>query len=305
MRLSPSDLHAVAIASNGIVSRQSLIQHGEAANSYRRRLERGELVEIHSGISRLASHQIDTRMRIAAAIAALGGEGFASHRSAAWLHGVKLEIETVDITVPNRPRHMRLDDVRIHRPRDHMDIRPIRKNGIATTNPLRILVDIGAPPHGDVETTMHAMDHFLVNGQVRPTAISTLIDRHSIKGRSGIVALRQAFNNLANFDRPPDSVLEVRMLELLRDAALPSPKCQHYVGADRLDFAYPEWRVNIECDGWAFHSTQSDRSRDISRDARLMARGWTVIRFSWYQIIKQPLVVASTIGGALAHRTAA
>lgn len=41
----------------------------------------------------------------------------------------------------------------------------------------------------------------------------------------------------------------------------------------------------VQVDGWAYHSTSADRTRDIAHDAELHLRGYTVLRFSYAQII--------------------
>lgn len=41
----------------------------------------------------------------------------------------------------------------------------------------------------------------------------------------------------------------------------------------------------VQVDGWAHHSTSADRTRDIAHDAELRLRGYTVLRFSYAQIV--------------------
>jgi very-short-patch-repair endonuclease len=48
----------------------------------------------------------------------------------------------------------------------------------------------------------------------------------------------------------------------------------------RLDVAYDEERVNVELDGWRFHSSREQRERDMRRDAALASIGWLTLRYS-------------------------
>ncbi|MFB4349006.1 endonuclease domain-containing protein [Microbacterium sp. CR_7] len=41
----------------------------------------------------------------------------------------------------------------------------------------------------------------------------------------------------------------------------------------------------VQIDGWSYHSSASDRTRDIAHDAALRMRGYTVLRFSYDQVI--------------------
>jgi len=66
---------------------------------------------------------------------------------------------------------------------------------------------------------------------------------------------------------------------------------QVQVGPDRVDFVVGE-RLVVEVDGREFH----DRDRDYQRDARLSARGYRVLRFSYRQVMFEwPAVEASLL----------
>lgn len=48
----------------------------------------------------------------------------------------------------------------------------------------------------------------------------------------------------------------------------------------RLDLALPEYRIAIECDGKAHHSSPKQKAHDRKRDKYLRSKGWTTLRFS-------------------------
>lgn len=57
----------------------------------------------------------------------------------------------------------------------------------------------------------------------------------------------------------------------------------------------------VQIDGFAHHSSPADRRRDLEADARLMARGYAVLRFDYYQVLFQWELVLETILIAMAQ----
>lgn len=102
---------------------------------------------------------------------------------------------------------------------------------------------------------------------------------------------------------PAESDLETLLFSLLRDAGLELPVRQHRVEVNghvhRLDLAYPDRLLAIECDGFTRHGTREAFELDRMRQNRLVNAGWTVLRFTWHQIVRQPEVVIATIRSAL------
>jgi very-short-patch-repair endonuclease len=67
----------------------------------------------------------------------------------------------------------------------------------------------------------------------------------------------------------------------------------------RIDAAYPERRIAIEVDGFEAHSSPDAFQRDRTRQNRLVALGWTVLRFTWADVVQRPTMVAQTIREAI------
>jgi very-short-patch-repair endonuclease len=57
----------------------------------------------------------------------------------------------------------------------------------------------------------------------------------------------------------------------------------------------------VQIDGFAFHSDAAQRRRDIRDDARLVLRGYTVLRFDFAQVMSDWPYVEATILGAVAQ----
>jgi very-short-patch-repair endonuclease len=56
----------------------------------------------------------------------------------------------------------------------------------------------------------------------------------------------------------------------------------------RIDVAFPQARLAIEVDGWAFHSSRQRFQHDRTRQNRIVAAGWRVLRFTWEDLTQRP-----------------
>ena len=67
------------------------------------------------------------------------------------------------------------------------------------------------------------------------------------------------------------------------------------------DFVFEAERLVIELDGWAFHVTPDQFQHDRHRQNRLVAAGWTVLRFTWRDLTERPAEVIAAITQLLTH----
>lgn len=79
-------------------------------------------------------------------------------------------------------------------------------------------------------------------------------------------------------------------------------KPQYVVGGFRLDIAFPDYKLAIECDGQEYHSSNEARFRDTERDQVLRREGWTTIRFSGSQIHQSPIECTQIVLNELMSR---
>jgi very-short-patch-repair endonuclease len=91
------------------------------------------------------------------------------------------------------------------------------------------------------------------------------------------------------------SELEARFLDLCRSAGLPPPRANHVVEGMEVDFCWPELRLIVETDGWAYHGTRAAFSRDRRRSVTLTVAGWTVLRFTYEDVVHDPDHVVQTL----------
>jgi len=90
----------------------------------------------------------------------------------------------------------------------------------------------------------------------------------------------------------PQTPIEERLYEALREIAdLPPPTSQHeiWIGNDLLtvpDFAYPDAKIAIFCDGYAFHGDPNTLELDAKKRNHLQQLGWVVLAF-WGRTIRR------------------
>ncbi len=72
-------------------------------------------------------------------------------------------------------------------------------------------------------------------------------------------------------------------------------KIQYRVLNYWIDFAFPDIKLAVECDGERWHSTKEQISKDKKRDKRLLDQGWIVFRFKGKEIINESNKVVNKI----------
>jgi very-short-patch-repair endonuclease len=156
------------------------------------------------------------------------------------------------------------------------------------TSPLRTLLDLAATlDPADLERT------------VNEAQVLRLVGAHdlAVAGRHGAPKLRAAARIEPRITR---SRLERAMLALVRRAGLPVPETSVLIHDQLVDFYWPDHRLVVETDGYDVHATRARFEADRARDARLVAAGYVVLRFTWRQLEEEPEVVAARLAAALA-----
>ncbi len=294
MRLS--DLDRLATANHGVISQAT---SGLSRSSWYRAIAAGQLEQVYPGVARLHGSARTIEQRISAAVLATGPRSLASHRSAAYLWGIPRPADDpLDVITPiTRRRSTWFDGLVVHRPRDLGRLRPQRRSGIACTNVLRTVLDLGAVDPGAVSD---AVGHVITNRLATLHALETVVIEHSEHGRTGIVALRAAVDDWAIDGKPTDSVLEQMMRRLLKRYALPPVDFHPKIRGHEVDFRVVGTPIILECDGWSFHGAKrSNFERDRRRDADLLAAGWIVLRFTYRAVTTRPKETADRIAATI------
>lgn len=74
---------------------------------------------------------------------------------------------------------------------------------------------------------------------------------------------------------------------------------QVMIAGHHVDFLIGD-RLAVQVDGYAFHSSATQRSRDVALDAELTLRGYTVLRFTYAQVVHDWPAVERVLARAVA-----
>ena len=306
--MTPADLDRIARRQHGVVERD---QTGMSASAWHRATHDGRLIPLHRRVARLPGTAVTPEQQMIAATLAAGPGSVVSHGSAAYLHGmIGTAPKSVHLIAPTartnrvveRTATVRgLDDVVVHRPSDRRRLTPSRIDGIACTNVLRTLLDLGAVSPSLVDG---AVGHALTENLASLGAITSCLAEHARPGRAGVTALRRAVENWTIDAKPADSVLEPTMHRLVARYGLPPVEFHPHIGGREVDFRVVGTPIILECDGWMHHGR--DRAafdRDRFDDTEFALRGWIVLRFTYRRIVRRPASVAAQIRAAVERWT--
>jgi hypothetical protein len=243
---------------------------------------------------------LTVRGRYRAAVLACTGRRHAaalSHRSAADLLGLRAcHRRTVEVIVPGRSTH-RHQGIQVHRSINLApdDITVI--DGIVVTTVARTQLDLAAvvPQRGTERALGQAeilglFDLFALNDQLHRNP------KHPGAGRLRIALSREDIGTTIT-----DSELEELFLIFCRAHGFPTPAWHGAIDPGdgsvllRPDAVWRAQRVAAEIDGERFHRTRSAFHSDRTRDQRLVAAGWRVIRITWAQLTERPEELAAIL----------
>jgi very-short-patch-repair endonuclease len=253
---------------------------------------KGVLLPVGGGVVRHAAYPPSTDQRILAAVLA-GGEGtVASHMSAAILWRLDVTAAPgaeMEVTV-RRPRHPRAVPGIVHRTLDlePADVEPRQR--IPRTTAARTLLDIaGRLGPSELEA---ALDDAERRGLVWRPHLRWRSQELRRRGRAGVPALDDLLDRTDG--RPlGDSWLEQAAIRHVLGAGLPVPRVQVNRrkaggGIARVDLFWDDAKLAVELAGHGTHSTRRQRQSDAERAARLGLEGWTVVEFTYEDVVERP-----------------
>jgi len=297
------ELAPVASRQHGLFTRAQVLELGVTALLVDRRVTAGEWIAVDHCVYRFAVTPESWHQRVLAVC--LAGPAVASHRTGVALIGVPGFSGTAIEVTARRHRRRKAPDVIWHESfhLDPIDITDVA--GIPTTTAARTFVDLATVL--DDTGLLAACDDLLRRRLTSIAEIVEVLDRLGAR-RHGAGRVRRVLDRrVSDTGGIPESALETEFEELLRRFALPNAVRQHVVVDSgefvaRLDFAYPDIRVDLEVDGARWHGAADAQARDHRRDAHLARLGWTVLRFTAWDIRFRPEWVATEVRRVLWER---
>lgn len=282
--------------SHGLATRNQIRDLGLPDRTLRRRLSQGLLVPVNSQVVALPGLPLDlcavTRAAVLVHPTAIptGPAAAAFLGSGPW-DGADLGGEPW--LIHQRSRAVRARTV------THPGVRVARVAGVTVARPADTVVDLIRfwPP----ATAFAVAQRGLALGAI---TLQQLVEAHSRLG--GLAGTRQLRKILSDLSDGAHSEGERRLLSLLRDAAITGWTANHPVRAGGrmyiLDVAFTSAKLAVEVDGHAFHSSPRSFQQDRRRQNDLVGAGWTVLRFTWADIVERPEYVVRTIVAGLELR---
>lgn len=227
--------------------------------------------------------------RVRASVWGYGDSATASGTAAAWWHGLLTEPpDIVEVTVGRSATGRSRHGVRLRR-RDLSTADVVSLRGLRVTALALTVIEAAARRDGGAKVLDRALQ--------RHIELPPLWRAHvRNKGRYGSPRARLL---LQGAEDNTHSRAERRLVQLMRQARLEGWHCNHPVGPYLVDNAFPEAKVAIEVDGYAFHSDPERFQHDRARQNYLILNGWRVLRFTWLDLFERPERVIAEIRRAI------
>jgi very-short-patch-repair endonuclease len=277
---------------DGVLTLAQARNAGLSHEAVRRRLRSGRWLRCARGVYFVNDRPFSDASRVRAAVWGYGRYATASGLTAAWWQGLTGFLpEIVEVTVPRNSHGRSRPGCRVRRrdltPSDIVVHRRVRVTVVALTV---------------IEAVVQRRD----GAKLMDTALQRHVDLQELwrahlrnKGRHGSPKARQLLMAASDGAR---SEAERLLAKLLRAAGISGWKANYPVGPYKIDFAFPEVKIALEADGWAFHSDGEAFQHDRERQNYLILLGWQVLRFTWLDLVEYPQRVIAVVRSAISAR---
>lgn len=218
------------------------------------------------------------------AILYAGPGAMLSHKTAAELRGyIRFPPKQIHVSTPRNIDSLS-GRVVVHAKRRRLERQLL--GDLPITTPEQTLLDLAS--EGDTNLVRVALAQMDFRQELDFAALRTI----SGKGRSGSKVLRAALAHheprLAQTNGPLE---EDFFLLLERWGFSPLPQPNYPLAPDlHIDAAWPKYRIAVETDGRAGHSSAARKREDHRHERACRRLGWsTPIRYDWSQIHQDPL----------------
>jgi very-short-patch-repair endonuclease len=286
MKPLPREIVASARTNFGLVTLADL-RRAEFGDRQRAiALRHGELIELHRGVYRIASHPVTFEQRCRAAVLA-APDAALSGPTAARLCGLR-KATTNEVHVLAR-RTIVLHDVTAHRTCLLSDADVHQLGPFRVLRPARLACDLAR--YLDDEALESAVEDMLNRRLLALDVLRPLARTFVRSGRDGSARLGRVLDSRPTWRRPAESDIELRLMRALASRGL-DVRPQIEVALDsgrviRLDLADETIRFGIEVDHSTWHGGRLDVQRDKQRDRESLRVGWTIARVTDEDVVRR------------------
>lgn len=276
----------------GVITRAQGLAAGLSPSTVEHLVRTRRWRPLHPRVYLAAGHRLEDEARVRAAACWAGDGAVLSGLAAAWWHGLlPAAPPVVAVTVARKRRPRRRRGVAVRR-RDLAPPDVVVHRGLATTAyPLTVLeaaVELG-PAGGPL------LDRALQRSVGFPAVYAAYCRNLGTAGSAAAARLL-----IVAADRSA-AVAERLLVRLLREAGLDGWRCGVPEGGHVVDVGFREARVAVEVDGWAWHTDTARAQADEQRQNALVRAGWTVLRYTWHDLVQRPHAVVGEIRHAVVH----
>lgn len=277
---------------DGVITRSQALACGLSRSAIGRRLQSGHWRRCGPGVYFADDRPFTTAARIRAAVWSYGPEAVASGLAAAWWHQLTTATpNSIEVTVPRNSHGRPHRGTRVRR-RDLLATDVVERRGLLVTGLALTTVEAAARRGGGPKVMDTALQ--------RHTDLPYLWRAHLRNaGRYGSPSARRM---LQAAESGAHSQAERILVRLLHDAGITGWKANYRLRGCKVDVAFPDVQVAIEVDGWAFHSSPDKFEGDRVRQNQIVLLGWTVLRFTWLDLVTDPDRVIAEIRRAISAR---
>jgi very-short-patch-repair endonuclease len=286
---STEGAHALMARQFALITAHQASAVGISKQAVARRVASGEWTRVLPAVYRLTAAEVTLRQWALAPVLWAGDGALASHGTAAALHGFARDgrPRAAEIWVPGRSR-MRSATVRVHRGSrlDRADRTAV--DGIAATTAVRTLIDLSGRLEDD--NLLALLEDVLRRGVVTEDRLRARLSALRSSGRPGAGRLETLLSERGD-GRPLESALEALVWRIILSTGVRLPERQYWVTAGneryRLDFAWPDSLLGLECEGFEHHGTYRAWGRGRTRDGEIANLGWRVLPVTWHAATRE------------------
>lgn len=283
------DITELTVRRDGIFSAREARECGADSSTIRRRVAAGEWTAVARGVYLVTGHARAACAQARIAVLSVHADAVLGGAAAAWwlgLHdteprkhvvytGTRGKARRSSATAVVRYRHLHDEDIAVHR-------------GLRTTAPAMTVLD------ASLELGISVIDSALLTKRVTVDAL--LVAHARYPRRHGAPRVASYLRLLGEGARSEAERMTVRLFTAGGLTGWVANMPAHgYV----IDFAFPDVTVAIEIDGFAFHRDTRTFQRDRVKRNLLTAKGWTVLNFTWADLVDRPTEVAANVRAAL------
>jgi very-short-patch-repair endonuclease len=285
----------IAARQRTLVTTEQLMACGLGKDAVAYRVKSGRLRWVFQSVYSVSSGPLPPLALELAALLACGKGSLLSHRSAAFVWGMrKVPPDVVEVSVVGRNCWLR-DGLRVHRIKaiDRGELR--RYEDLWVSSPARAVLEVAAV--GTRDELVDVIDAGLALRRFTAGDLKAVLTRH--KGRRGTGRLAEviADDTAMAISR---SRAEKALLRLIRDAGLPMPQTNVPFGRYEADFVWREQKLIVELDSATYHSGPGAFHRDREKDLVFRGAGFDVMRPTRAHVVYEGPRVLVLLAQALA-----